>query len=302
MASSTGKTVLWGGIFLLSLLSVITPLGIVTLHFLLVPLLVLAVISKRVAFALTFAGVLILPWLLLGGVGSFLSILALFYLAPALAMARQYRKEAGSASAVFAGVIAFIAVILIVLLVAYAFRFNLADFTEDALKSEASLMAMMESLFSSEDNVEKAIGILIDMIPVTIIFFSVYTTVLAHWLGRKLLSRYWKPVPRLTPMKDWRLPKSMIWYYLILIILDIFIEFELGSTMNVILLNAVPLLTYALALQGIGFLFFTADAKGWNRAMPITGIVLMPFFPQLIAWIGVIDTAFPLRSRMKSKE
>lgn len=302
LASSTGKTVLWGSLFLLTILSVLSPLNLITVNVILIPLLVMATLSDRIRFAIVFAAIVILPALLFGGYGLFISLMALFYLPPALAMASQYKKEAGAGAAVLAGIIAFIATILAVLLIAFAFRFNLADFITDALTTDKALMSLLETLLGTQANVDDALKVLIAMIPVTIIFFSVYTTVVAHFFARKLLSRFWRPVPKLKPMKEWRLPRSIIWYYLILLIAELFIGFKAGSTMYVVLLNAVPLLTYALALQGVGFLFFTADAKGWNRALPVFSLVLLPFFPQLIAWVGVIDMAFPLRSRMKSKD
>lgn len=300
MASSIGRTVLWGGIYLLMLFSIMTPLNVLTLHVLLVPLLILLVVSDPMKSIMGIVALLIFPFLVLGGAGLFLSLLTLFYLLPAAAMAWQYRKEAGPGSAIIAGIVAFIAVILALLLISYSLSFNLSDFMASAIKQDPVLMPMLLSIIGSEAEIDRAIRFIVSLIPATIIIFSVYTTVAAHWLGRKLLSRYDKPVPKLKPMKEWRLPRSIIWYYLILLLLDLFFAFQPGSTMEVMLLNALPLLSYALALQGVGFLFYTADAKGWNRVLPVAGLVLVPFIPQLIAWIGVLDMAFPLRSRMKT--
>lgn len=301
-STSTGKTILWGALFALTLLTILTPIGLLTIHVLLVPLLVMATVSTRLRFALTFAAVVIVPVILFGPGGWFLSLLALFYLPPALAMASQYRKGAGAGAAVIAGIVAFIASFLLLLLVAYSFRLNITEMFTDSLRTDKALMTLFESMFNSPELIDKAIEMLIGMIPFMLIVVSAYTAVLGHYVARKLLTAYWKPVPRLRPMKDWKLPKSIVWYYLIALLLDMFFRFEPGSTMYVIMLNAVPLLTYALALQGVAFLFFVADRKGWPRALPMISFVLVAIFPQLVAWLGVIDVALPLRSRMSPKE
>lgn len=291
---------LWGVIYLLLLLSLITPLGVLTVHFILIPLMVMFVIFDLKRFVAVYAGVLIILVVILRDLGLLLSIVSLFFLVPAAAMGRQYRKGAASGTAVSTGVIAFIAVLLIMLLVSTAQGVNFTEEISDYIHSDPSLMALMKSIFTTDENIDKAIDMMNSMVPMMMITFAVYYSVITHWLGRKLLSKLWKPVPKLKPMKEWMLPKSLVWYYLIVLVLELFVRMDTGAVISVILLNSVPLLTYAFALQGIGFLFFVVDAKGWNRALPIICIVLLPLIAQLLAWVGVLDAAFPLRKRMKS--
>src|SRR5690606_27635980 len=132
---------------------------------------------------------------------------------PALAMSSQYRKGAGAGAAVIAGAVAFIGSFLLLLLAAFALRLNMTEFFTDTLKSDTAFMALFQSMLGSPELVDKALDMMISMIPFMLIFVSTYTAVLAHYLARKLLTAFWKPVPRLRPMKDWRLPKSIVWYY-----------------------------------------------------------------------------------------
>lgn len=297
MVSTYRKPALWGGIYILMLLSLLTPLSIITIHILIVPLVILFAVADRVPAFITVAIIMLLSAFILPGIGTFLSLLTLFYLTPAALMARFYRKDQNAGQAILAGIVSFIALILGLLVILSIFQFNLSEFMSTALKGDASLLAMLTNLFGA-DYIDQAIELLVLMVPLTIIIFSVYTVVLSHWVSRKVLTRYYLAIPKLKPMKEWKLPKSLIWYYLILLLLEMFFVFEKGSAVYVILLNAVPLLTYVIALQGIGLLYYIAEVKGWNRALPIVGIVLLPIMPQLISWVGVLDLAFPVRSKL----
>jgi len=293
--------VIWGGIYIAVLLSLFTPLSLITLHILLVPLVVLLVLSDRLKALIVIGAIVAASALLLPGIGTFFALLTLFYLIPAWAMSVYYRRDRNAGQAIIAGIVAFIAIILVLLLILSIFQFNLNEFMASSLKDNEAVMMWLTALVSME-NIDKAIYMITLMAPLMIIIYSVYTTVLAHWIGRKLLVRYQIDIPKLKPMKEWKLPRSMLYMYLVLLLLEFFFVFEMGSAINVILLNAVPLLTYAIALQGIGLLFAVAEAKGWNRALPIAGIVLLPLMPQLISWIGVADMAFPLRSKLARKD
>lgn len=303
MSYSWNKTLLWIGIHSAILLSLVTPLSVLTAHFTLIPLLVAAVVSDVRKFAVAYAAMFALLALLLGGAGLILALISLYYLIPASLMGKQYRAGASPGVAVISGTLGMIGASLLLLLVSFASGFNLTDGYMAYMRSDPGLMAMMTQWFGSEEQMEAALRMMVDMIPVLIILFAVYTALLAHWIGRKILNGIGVPVGKLKPMKEWRLPRSLVFCYLIVLVLELFIPHEPGSAISVILLNSMPILTYAFALQAAGFLFFLADAKGWNRALPIASIVLMPLpgLSQLLAWLGVIDVSFPIRERLAAK-
>jgi len=300
--STTSKSMItWGGLYLLMLLSLITPMGLITIHLMMIPIVVLFVILDRIRFLLLYAGIVTILIVILGGTGFILALSSLFFLIPSVAMGMQYRKESSSGTVVTTGIIVLIAIMLLLLLFSSALGANITEEFSKMLKSDPTFMAMINNVVQSEEQIDSFIDIMRSMIPMMIIMIAVYYTLVTHWIGRKLLSRVWKPVPKLKPMKDWMLPKSMVWYYLIVVVLDMFLVINTGSVISVIVLNSLPLLTYAFALQAISFFFFVSDMKGWNRALPIVGIILLPFIPSLLAWIGVIDVAFALRKWAKEK-
>lgn len=290
------------GIHAFMLVSVLTPFGLVSWQFLMVPLIAWMVLVPVKVFVPVYAGLLLLLQLFPGGLGFLLAAVSLLGLPASAVMAWQYRRQAGPYPTVVAGALSWIGVLLILFVLLFAAGIDLAGMMEDMILENPVFGPLAPAVFGSDEQLRQAVSLLIDAIPMAIIMFAVYQSVLAHWLARKILTRFWRPVPRMKPMKDWRLPRSLIWYYLVVLLVDLFVPFEAGSLPAVILLNALPLITYAMAVQGIGFLFFLADAKGWNRALPVASavaVVLIAPFVQLAAWLGVVDLAFPIRERLK---
>lgn len=301
MSTSLKSMIIWGVFYLLMLLSLVTPLGLITIHLMMIPLLLLFVMLDWKRFVLMYAVIVAILILVLGSGGVFLALTSMFFLAPSVAMGIQYRKGSTSGTAVTTGIIVLIAVMLLLLLFSSALGANITEEFSKLLKSDPNFMAMINTIVQSEDQVDSFIEIMNSMIPMMMIMIAVYYTMITHWLGRKLLSRLWKPVPKLKQMKEWMLPRSMVWYYLIVLVLEMVLEINTGSVISVIVLNSLPLLTYAFALQAVGFLFFVTDLKGWNRVLPIVAIILSPFIPSLLAWLGVIDVAFNLRKWAREK-
>lgn len=302
MTAAIRNSLLLCGIHAFLLLSVLTPFGLVSWQLQMVPLIAWMVLTPAKAFVPAYIGLLLLLQLLPGGLGLVFGIVSLLFLPASAVMAWQYRKQAGPFQTAAAGALAWIGVLLVLFALLFAMRLDLAAVMEETLLADPLMGPWMQAMFGSGEQAYRAIRLLVDAIPMAIVMFAVYQAVLAHWLSRKILTRFWRPVSRMRPMKDWRLPRSLIWYYLVILLLDLVIPFEAGSLPSVLLLNAMPLITYAMAVQGIGFLFFLADAKGWNRALPIAAIVaviLIAPVVQLVAWLGVVDLAFPLRDRLK---
>lgn len=301
MSTSTKSMIIWGVLYLLMLLTLITPLGLITIHLMMIPLLLLFVMLDSKKFILLYTVIVMIIIVVLGSGGVILALTSLFFLVPSIAMGIQYRKGSTSGTAVTTGIIVLIVVMLLLLLFSSALGVNITEEFSKLLKSDPNFMAMIHSVIQNEEQLDSFIEIMISMIPMMIIMIAVYYSLITHWLGRKLLSRLWKPVPKLKPMKEWMLSRSMVWYYLIVLVLDMVLEINTGSVLSVIVLNSLPLLTYAFALQAVGFLFFVTDMKGWNRVLPIVAIILLPFLYSLLAWIGVIDVAFSLRKWVKEK-
>jgi uncharacterized protein YybS (DUF2232 family) len=102
-------------------------------------------------------------------------------------------------------------------------------------------------------------------------------------------------VPRFTRAREWRLPRLLVILYLISYVIELFSSTATSdSYFAVALMNLVPLLSFVFAFQAVGFFYFLAHQRGWNKAVPVLIAIPVLLIPPL-SLIGVLDTAFPIR-------
>ena len=63
------------------------------------------------------------------------------------------------------------------------------------------------------------------------------------------------------PARDWRLPRIMVTYYLIVIVLQLFVPLGDQSFMGVALLNLLPLLRFAFHGTGDGIFLLSGASE-----------------------------------------
>ncbi|MBM7693556.1 uncharacterized protein YybS (DUF2232 family) [Peribacillus deserti] len=102
----------------------------------------------------------------------------------------------------------------------------------------------------------------------------------------------WQPISKL------RMPRSILWYYLIAMVLSFFIKAEKTDTTYMVIVNVLYVLQTLLLLQGYSFLFFYSRLKGWPKAFSWFIVVLsllVPIFHYVIRILGIIDLGFKFR-------
>lgn len=293
--SFSKKSIIWSGLYLLLLLSlIIPPVNAVTIHLLLVPLIVLYVILEPKWFAIHIIPLLIITFVLLGPFGAIFAGLTILVLVPAIVMGHLYKQKAAIRAVITGGIVALLGEMLLSLLIANLAGVNLRSFfaalVEDSL---ASLKMLMPEPFADVTAYDLA-GVMIQMLPLYMIVFSIYYIFINHWVSRFALVRMGFSIPGLKPLREWMLPKAVVWYYLAALVMDLFVSRETNSTLAMILANSIPLLMFLFSIQAISFFFFLAHAKGWSLLLPIVMIVPILLFSPL-SIIGVMDVAFPIR-------
>lgn len=310
MFQSVRQPLLWSFIYIVILLLSFTPLGLVTISFIMIPVLILYVKLDMPKFIVYYLGSLFATYLLTlllgaGGLGITALAISAFFLAPALVMAHLYKKKSAARTVVTAGVISFLSQMLLILISLSLFGINVVRYIEQFLLESMKTVPELWRNQIPEDMVDLMVHTMTQMLPLFLIGFSCYYIVITHALGRTILNRTGENIAGFKPMKDWMLPKSFVWYYLIALILSFFEAKGSGSVVSMILLNLVPLLMFTFAIQAVAFLFFTVHLRGWSRAMPITALILIflfPFLQHLFAILGVFDVAFPLRDRLRNNK
>lgn len=138
------------------------------------------------------------------------------------------------------------------------------------------------------------------LIPSMLIIAAFLFALLTQLVANGFLKRFRYDTPRWKPFREWSLPKNVIWYYLIVLILSL-IGFEVGSTLYVVVANLILILENAMIIQGFTVVFAFSKSKGWALGWPIAIVIgsLFLVFPlQLVKLLGIIDLGFNLRKRM----
>ncbi|ULO07585.1 DUF2232 domain-containing protein [Paenibacillus sp. 19GGS1-52] len=292
-------SVAWSIAYLLLLLSLSTPLLLITTLFMIIPAVVLFTTLNTKQFIIH-----VLPIMLIVGlITPIYLVIAVYFMIPALVMGRFYKKRASAMSTLLAGTVTILGEFLLLLLLGTAlFNFDLSSYVNDVLQMVTSPLSQLGTAnplisdlnFTSED-VNKISIMTIQMIPMTLIVSSFMIAVITHSIVRPILNSMEYAVPKMKPAREWRLPRSFIWYYLIGVIIQMLFSGSDSSYMTMISANLLPLLRIGFMIQAIGFFFFVAHERKWNKIIPILLAIPIILLPPLRI-IGIIDLVFPLRA------
>ena len=137
------------------------------------------------------------------------------------------------------------------------------------------------------------------MLPFLLLLFAAFYVFLTHAITRRLLKKSTSPLPGLPPMHEWRLPKSMVLYFLIVLTIGLFITEQSDLYFQMIVYNLLPLFMVLFTVQAVGLLYAFVHFKKWNRFIPLVMILLclLPPVIYLVCLLGVMDILMPLRQR-----
>ncbi|MCM3747930.1 YybS family protein [Paenibacillus pasadenensis] len=290
-----GKSIMWSVTALLLLVSIGVPLlNVLTVTLLMVPYVVLyTTLSKKV-----FAAHLIPVWLIAYFiVGPAPLIVGLFFLVPAIVMGHYYRSDKPVRARMTAVMISIVGIILLELFIFdVVLDLSVIGALQDQLRAAANQVAeqgVSGELWTSEMT-DQLVNATVQVIPQALLLSAFMLTAVAQYISRKVLASQGVQVKGLPPAHEWRVPRILVTYYLIVLVIQLFVPANDGSFMATALFNLVPLLRFVFTVQAIGFFFFLAHQKRWPKGVPVIIGVLLLLFPPL-SLIGVLDAAFPIR-------
>ncbi|RAK20556.1 uncharacterized protein YybS (DUF2232 family) [Anoxybacillus vitaminiphilus] len=134
-------------------------------------------------------------------------------------------------------------------------------------------------------------------------FFVIAASVLSYvtiLISMPILKRLRINVGAWPPFRHIVFPKSLLWYYL-LVVLATFFPIEKGTFVYIAILNIYYLLQILMIIQGFSFIHYVSHQKGLARG--IAGVFtiisfMVPFLLYLIAILGIIDLGFELRKHI----
>ncbi|WP_240611966.1 YybS family protein [Planococcus halotolerans] len=193
--------------------------------------------------------------------------------------------------------------------VAMIWLFGINVIEEYITASKATLKTgsnWMERLGGTEEQIEEyneTVGTMLTTFETTLpalIILSVFVIVWIHLLiNLPILKRLGTAVPKFPPFADMKLPKSVLWYYLIVLLISLLSDFEPGTIVFLAFANAMVILQMLLFLQGIAFYHFYIQQEGWpNWVKAIVTVLAFPLQAFTII-VGIVDLGFDIRGWVK---
>lgn len=178
---------------------------------------------------------------------------------------------------------------------------------QDAMRQsleQAERMIVSISQEPSEDLAmfEEMIHQMGHLAPLFIVFSGAIYALVAQGIAHVIFRRLKMDIVPFPPFREWNLPRSLLWYYLIVTILFFIVGNE-QTTLAIIVWNLFPLLETLMAIQGFTVVFYYCYVKSISKALPIILVIvgfLLPIIHLLARLLGIIDLGFHLKKRLES--
>ncbi|HDR8125355.1 TPA: YybS family protein [Bacillus cereus] len=175
-------------------------------------------------------------------------------------------------------------------------------FSESMVQSEKIVSAIGMPISKEQKELLTQINDILQLLfPSILVLVSVcfsWITVIISGSVLKKLKHDIIPWPK---FKDLQLPKSIVWYYVIFILLATFIKVDPTSYLHMVFSNLYVIFALLLVLQGLTFISFLAYRKGFTKGVPIISFIVCMFIPMLfplVTILGIIDLGISLRSKI----
>ncbi len=287
---------------LLLMLSMAVPLlNIISVIFMMVPYVIMYVTTTRKAFALQVAIVWVIAYLMIGPLAP---IIGLFFLVPSIIMGHLVVKQSPPGRVLVSGILSLLGIMLLELLL-FNLIFDLSLINEMGASIRETTDSLLEEGLLPEgwsaDVTDSLVKTMTQSIPVAMITIAFLYAAVTQYFSRKVLVRKGVFMPAMPKAHEWKLPRIMVLYYLVSLVLEMILPADdMDSFLSVALLNLVPLLQTAFKIQTIGFFYYIAHQRNWSKVVPaLIAIVVMVLSP--LSLIGVLDTAFPIRKAFEKK-
>ncbi len=241
-------------------------------------------------------------------VGSIVSLpIGLMFSVTGIIMAYFYRQKR-QLFALIGGTISLL--INFVLDYALSIVFLGVDLFSDVIQQAKSSVRETIAAFPSMDEemkktmmeqMNEQFDLLMNLLPSMFVIVSFMLAVIIHILNIGIMKRLKLNVGTITPFRDWKFPKSIIWYYLIAILLML-INLPKESFLNIALYNIVFVLQTVLLIQGFSFIFYFCHVKKLSKAVPVLiviGTFILPILLYPVRILGIIDLGFNLRGKIR---
>ena len=123
--------------------------------------------------------------------------------------------------------------------------------------------------------------------PSLFVVTSVIMVLLIFFAAHPILKRFSDKTLKWPHFRDLRLPKSLLWYYLIAMLLALFVNTDKNSYVDMAITNLFFILQFFILMQGYSLVFYISHVKVWAKAIPILIVVVSLLNPIFITIVRI---------------
>ncbi|KXY35027.1 YybS family protein [Bacillus sp. FSL K6-0067] len=225
-----------------------------------------------------------------------------------IVLGHMYKKQKKPVEILMAGTLAYLIGIMLIYVASIKF-FNIDlmkqmqnMFNESMAQSEKIVTAAGMPISKEQKELFAQFNdVLQTLFPSLLVMVSVCFSWITVMISGSVLRKLKHDVILWPEFKDIQLPKSIVWYYVIFILLSTFIKVEPTSYLHMVFSNLYVIFALLLVLQGLTFIAFLAHSKGFTKGVPIISFIACMFIPMLfplVTILGIIDLGISLRSKI----
>nr|WP_263324001.1 YybS family protein [Neobacillus sp. Marseille-Q6967] len=198
--------------------------------------------------------------------------------------------------------------ILIYILSILFLNVNIVAESVESMKTTLNMSADLLKNFGDPQEMEqmmeqynKGLDLMITLIPTLFVLMSFAFVLIIQLVSVPIIKRFGVKVNQWTRFKDITLPKSLLWFLVITLLLSMFLNPEEGTYLYAALINLTYILQFLMMFQGFTFLFFYLDQKGISKPVKVFIAIIVfvvPIFLYIVAILGIIDLGFELRKKL----
>lgn len=225
-----------------------------------------------------------------------------------IVLGHMYKKQKKPVEILMAGTLAYLIGIMLIYVASIKF-FNIDlmkqmqnMFNESIAQSEKIVTAAGMPISKEQKELFAQFNdVLQTLFPSLLVMVSVCFSWITVMISGSVLRKLKHDVIPWPKFKDIQLPKSIVWYYVVFILLSTFIKVEPTSYLHMVFSNLYVIFALLLVLQGLTFIAFLAHSKGFTKGVPIISFIACMFIPMLfplVTILGIIDLGISLRSKI----
>jgi len=281
-------------------------LGTVVNFFLPAPFIMYAAKNKRIDSFVFLVAASILSLI----AGTLLAIpLTLSYGITGLVIGDFIQHKRSRRSTYIAGSITF----LIILVIQYAitvafFKINFIKDSMELMRESIDQSISIFKAFGQEPNeavlnqLNQGIDLMQSLTPTIFVLFSFIIVFFIQAITFPIVKRFGIDVGKSDPIRNISLPKSLLYYFIILLFISMVFQPEMNSFIHIALSNILFILQLLMIVQGLSFVWFYSHLKEWSKAIPILltiSLFIIPIMLYLVMILGIIDLGLDWRKKLQ---